>query len=213
MTCAEFHAAVVDIASEREVSLEAAGHAAQCEACAEALAAQREISGELEMLAREFRFARPGTNVEQELVRAFREKRSPSGNAPGATSAPQPVRQDWLRFAAAVFVIFGFGAWMLLSREGPVSRRTAVDARDGVPPAAFTAGTVSEFVPVLGYGPVSAADSGTVVRVLLPQEAFQYFAVPVPGMPGGQRFPADVLLADDGSVRAIRLVSASGGRR
>jgi hypothetical protein len=50
------------------------------------------------------------------------------------------------------------------------------------------------------------------VRVLLPEDAFQYFALPVARMPGGLRFPADVLIADDGSVRAIRLVAATDGR-
>jgi hypothetical protein len=213
MNCAEFNDAVVDIARGVDVSGEAVAHAAACEACAEALAGQQEIVRGLEMLAVEFQAERPSASVERNLLAAYRENRQ-VGIAARRVVAPSEQRQGyWLRAAAAVLVVFGFGAWLLLSSGAPESGRIAAGTSGRVPALPTAAAHAGEFVPVLGYGPVSAADSGVVVRVLLPEDAFQYFAVPVARMPGGQRFPADVLIADDGSVRAIRLVTTADGRR
>lgn len=206
MTCAEFNEAVAGIAREMELSGEAARHAARCDACAAALQEQREISGGLKLLAADVRAGRPSAFVEQNLVAAFR------ANAAAARTGPSGAEQgrgNWLRAAAAILVVFGLGAWLLLSSGAPSGGRIAAGGTDEV----LARPAASEFVPVLGYGPVTSADSGVVVRVMLPEDAFQYFAVPVARIPGGRRFPADVLIADDGSVRAIRLVSDTGGRR
>jgi len=181
-------------------------HAAEFDACAEALHEQREISSGLKSLAAEASTARPGAFVEQNLVAAFRAN---AAAARTASAAAEQGRGYWLRAAAAIVVIFGLGAWLLLSGGAPTGEQIAAGGTEEV----LARPAASEFVPVLGFGPVTPEDSGVVVRVLLPDDAFQYFAVPVTRIPGGQRFPADVLIADDGSVRAIRLVSDTGGRR
>jgi hypothetical protein len=206
MTCAEFNDAVVDVARGVGFSDDAARHVATCEACAAALEEQREVARELNLLALEFRTARPSAFVEQTLVAAFREN---AAAVRAATAAGEQGPDYWLRAAAAILVVFGLGAWLLLSSGAPSGGQIATGRTDHVSARPAS----SEFVPVLGYGPVTPEDSGVVVRVLLPEDAFQYFAVPVARIPGGQRFPADVLIADDGSVRAIRLVSDTGGRR
>lgn len=206
MTCAEFNNAVADIARGVEASDAAVRHAAECDACAGTLEEQREISGGLKLLAADVRAGRPSAFVEQNLVTAFRANAAAAKTGP---SAAEQGRGNWLRAAAAVLVVFGLGAWLLLSGGAPSGRQIVAGGTDEV----LARPAASEFVPVLGYGPVTPEDSGVVVRVLLPEDAFQYFAVPVARIPGGQRFPADVLIADDGSVRAIRLVSDTGGRR
>ena len=206
MTCSEFKEAVVDIARGLEVSDEGVRHAAQCDACAEALAGQRELARELKLLVLERTAAQPSAFVEDKLLAAFRAN---ADAARASTAAPDEGRGNWLRAAAAILVILGFGAWLLLSTSAPTGEQIAIGGTEEV----LARPMASEFLPVLGYGPVSPADSGVVVRVLLPEDAFRYFAVPVARSPGGQRFPADVLIADDGSVRAIRLVSDTGGRR
>ena len=206
MTCAEFNDAVVDFARGVALGDEAGRHAVQCDACREALEEQREISEGLKLLAADVRAGRPSAFVEQNLVGAFRAN---AAAARTASSEAEQGRGYWLRAAAAVLVVFGLGAWLLLSGGATTGGQIAADRTDDV----LARPAANEFVPVLGYGPVTTEDSGVVVRVLLPEDAFQYFAVPVTRIPGGQRFPADVLIADDGSVRAIRLVSDTGGRR
>jgi len=212
MTCAEFDASVVEIARGADASEEALAHAARCEACAEALAGQQQIARNLKVLAADLRTGRPSAGVEQRLLSAFREKAATGKTAATATAVSQQGRGYWLRTAAAILAIFGFGAWFLLSSGAPTRGRIATGATAHDSPGPAEARGADEFIPVLGYGSVSATDSGVVVRVLLPEDAFQYFALPVARMPGGLRFPADVLIADDGSVRAIRLVAATDGR-
>lgn len=65
----------------------------------------------------------------------------------------------------------------------------------------------SEFVPLPYADGLSDADSGTVVRVDLPRSSLASMGIPVSGLAAGDRVVADLVVSEDGTPQAIRLVS------
>jgi hypothetical protein len=65
------------------------------------------------------------------------------------------------------------------------------------------------FVPLPYADDPTAADGGTVVRVILSRPALASLGVPITDPGATDRIPADLLLSEDGSPQAIRLVSQS----
>jgi hypothetical protein len=63
------------------------------------------------------------------------------------------------------------------------------------------------FVPLPYADDPTAADGGTVVRVILSRPALASLGVPVTDPGATDQIPADLLLSEDGSPQAIRLVS------
>jgi hypothetical protein len=65
------------------------------------------------------------------------------------------------------------------------------------------------FVPLPYADDPTAANGGTVVRVVLSRSALASFGLPVTDMGETDRIPADIVLSEDGAPQAIRLVSQS----
>lgn len=65
----------------------------------------------------------------------------------------------------------------------------------------------SEFVPLPYADGLSDSDSGTVVRVDLPRSSLASMGIPVSGLTAGDRVVADLVVSEDGTPQAIRLVS------
>jgi hypothetical protein len=66
---------------------------------------------------------------------------------------------------------------------------------------------VAEFIPVGAWQAMEPIERGTIVRVRLPKSSLPGFGIPVSADRWNESFPADVVLAEDGSMRAIRFVS------
>lgn len=64
-----------------------------------------------------------------------------------------------------------------------------------------------EFVPVPYADDPSALEGGAIVRVTLPQSALPSFGLPITESDGADRVFADLLVSEDGTPQAIRLVS------
>ena len=65
------------------------------------------------------------------------------------------------------------------------------------------------FVPLPYADDPTAVDGGTVVRVILSRPALASLGLPVADMGATDQIPADLVLSEDGSPQAIRLVSQS----
>lgn len=64
----------------------------------------------------------------------------------------------------------------------------------------------TDFLPLTPNGNPAPMNSGQVVRVRMPRAALASFGLPVNMERVGERIQADVLLAEDGSARAIRFI-------
>ena len=88
---------------------------------------------------------------------------------------------------------------MKTAPSAPAKRRPA--ARRAAPVEA------AEFIPVGAWQALEPIERGTIVRVRLPNSSLPGFGIPVSADRWNESFPADVVLAEDGSMRAIRLIS------
>jgi len=64
----------------------------------------------------------------------------------------------------------------------------------------------SDFVEVPYAPPLGAHEGGQVLRVQLPRSYLQSFGISIPAERAFDRFNADVMVGQDGVVRAIRFV-------
>jgi hypothetical protein len=104
--------------------------------------------------------------------------------------------RSWSALAAALVLIVGLAAaW-----------RTVRTAADVQPPAAAAAYEDSEFVPWPGAAALPQFESGQLVRTELPASVLPLLGISQADVPAGGRVLADVLYAQDGLARAVRVV-------
>jgi hypothetical protein len=65
----------------------------------------------------------------------------------------------------------------------------------------------TDYVPLPYADDPSALDGGSVVRVTLARSVLESYGLPAEGMGTGDRVTADMILSEDGTPQAIRLVS------
>ena len=92
---------------------------------------------------------------------------------------------------------------------GPPLRNPTAQATESPEPTSAVAAPAREittdFLPLVYGDDLSRYQGAQLVRVRLPSEALAYFGLPAHGL-SGERIPADVLLAEDGTARAVRFV-------
>jgi hypothetical protein len=84
----------------------------------------------------------------------------------------------------------------------PVPGANAAAAADAEPVEYATA-----FVPLPYADDPSALEGGSVVRVTLARSALESYGLPAEGMGAGDRVTADMIVSEDGTPQAIRLVT------
>jgi hypothetical protein len=84
----------------------------------------------------------------------------------------------------------------------PARRRTR---RTSVPPPVVT--EQGEFIPVGPWQAIEPMERGSIIRVRLPKSSLPGFGIPVSPDRWHESIPADVVLGEDGSMRAVRFVS------
>jgi len=89
----------------------------------------------------------------------------------------------------------GEGANVILTGRKPDALRRAALEVDALSTAAFDADDPA------------ALEGGAIVRVTLPRSALRSFGLPVTESDGTERVFADLLVSEDGTPQAIRLVS------
>jgi hypothetical protein len=184
MRCEEYELALMDLGrgqpgsgTDRAAVL---AHVQHCRRCAAVLANQQALSRGLRALADSAEVP-ANLALEGRLLDGLSVER-----ARGAAS----WRAGALKVAAAILLVVGglFGAWRDLTR---VQRQA--------PPA-------SEFVPWPGAAALPPFESGELIRTKLPAEVLPALGFqPVPS--ALEQVPADLLVGQDGLVRAVRLAN------
>jgi hypothetical protein len=85
-----------------------------------------------------------------------------------------------------------------------VPAKPAAAPRAPLPPASVPQ---SPFLPVGHWQAVEPIERGTIVRVRLPNSSLAGFGFPVNPDRWNESIPADVVLAEDGTLRAVRFVT------
>ena len=65
----------------------------------------------------------------------------------------------------------------------------------------------NDFIPVGPWQAIEPMERGSIVRVRLPKSSLPGLGIPVSAERWNESIPADVLLGEDGSMRAVRFVS------
>jgi len=232
MNCADFEKVVVAMARGKMADAAGAEHAKVCARCARRLANERMLSGVLAAAVSADAARTAATAVEQALVAAFRKSQAASrphrrawwaGAAVAAIAAAtilaavilrkpaeQPRRAEGkqpLAYPAPAPV----PATVPVVREGrqPRSRTVRASRRRPVTPSKAPVieanrEQMTDFIPVF-YDP-EPIERGQIVRVRLPRSALTVFGLPLNEEHAEQAIRADVLLGEDGLVRAVRFV-------
>jgi hypothetical protein len=225
MSCQEIEAIITDLARNTVVETQAReralDHAKECPRCGERLAAERRLTeGLLAWSAASMEEQAPA-RVEERLREAFRQQ-------------PEPARRGWgwLKIAAAGAIAAAAILWIKLPSPPPVApplppapAHVAVVQAPAPVESIVTTKTrqanrlphlprrrpapteiATEFLPVAQDDGWTPRDGGRLVRVKLPRSALGVFGLPVDEERAPERVQADVMLSNDGVLRAIRFV-------
>jgi hypothetical protein len=221
MNCQEMESIISDLARNSVIEVDAQdralAHVKECRQCSGRLAEEKRLTeGLLAWVAVSMEEQAP-PEVEEKLRAAFRRQ-------------PAPVRHGrrWLIIAAAGSIA---AAIVLFKLPGPPPPKAAppilksANQEIGVPVVAPVKSVASsrpvirrprrrpvqleiatEFLPVAVDDGWTPLDGGRLVRVKLPRSALGVFGLPVDAVRGPERVQADVMLSNDGVLRAIRFV-------
>ena len=219
MNCREVEAIVVDLARNCAIEVEARdralAHVRECRPCGSRLAAEKRLTEGLLAWAAASMEEQAPAGIEEKLRAAFRRQ-------------PAPVRHGrrWLAIAAAGSIA---AAILLFNRPAPhvvapplPPAPKAVTVAQAPPPVIeikknrqanrlshrkpVEREIATEFLPVAADDGWTPLDGGRLVRVKLPRSALGVFGLPVDEERGPERVQADVMLSNDGILRAIRFV-------
>jgi len=143
---------------------------------------ERALIAGLKALAATTRTALASAGVEEAVLAEMRRR-----------AKPAPTSRAWLPVAAALMLATSSGVW-LAHRSGPAPR-TQIHP--------------SGFVEVPGAAALPPMESGTIVRVALPVTALPAYGIQIIPDFDTYSVEADLLVAQDGMTRAIRLVDDS----
>ena len=196
-----------------ERSEEALAHAEQCAPCAALMMEAEALNYDLRRIGDGLRDIEAPPRVEEALVAEFRRAKI------------EHPRRNWQRelavlaIAALVLLAVGLGLYRertQIAAIGHTESANATQNSNGVQSAQVANADDSEladneysnaFVPLPYADDISESQGGSVVRVDLPRESLVSMGVPVTGLNPGGHVVADLMLSEDGTPQAIRLVS------
>lgn len=211
MSCGQFREVVDDLDRSgtpgpalREAAL---AHAESCSGCAQLLTDTEALDFALQAIAAHKPALQAPAWVEATLLQQLRVEKA----------AAQKRRGQWR------MVALGAAAVLLLALSLGL-RHNLTSGKTGVSPLSAVANPVVGTEPLAENVSADMADStafvslpyaadpatlegGTVVRVELSRSALASMGMPVADASAADRIPADILLSEDGSPQAIRLVS------
>ena len=202
----------------------ALAHAESCSDCAAQLTEMESLSFSLRQLAEESAEVQAPARLETLLLQEFRREK--------AATAARGVRWQLAAFGIAAAVLLALG--LSLHRQNLVTpagvnsaqssvqtvttapdnsaaRKTSATAMDGSTRVAMAddAEYATAYMPLpYAYDP-SELEGAAVVRVVLPRAALASYGLPVEGMGLTDQVTADMVISQDGTPQAIRLVAQS----
>ena len=236
MNCRDFEGLVGDLARKQlmdeKVSREALVHAESCTRCERQLAEERLLFAQLRLLAVSMERETAPAGLETTLLSVYRQK-VPSDTRSLSTLLRNALRSvPWnstrVRAAAAAIVLSAISLQLLLNLlppslptdtlESPVRPMEQAGNTDALQerslPASIPVGTppsspvrvASDFIPLVPcYAPGCFA-GGQLMRVTIPRPALNFLGLPINEQFIQEPVTADVLIGEDGVVRAIRFV-------
>jgi hypothetical protein len=225
MDCARFEEIVHDLdrpGTEGFALRESAlAHAESCSHCARLMTDAESLDASLCELARGEASKQAPARVGTALMEEFRRQKT--------TTSRRGVQRQVaaLGAAAAVLLALGFSLHRWSATNPSTAPVTNVAGKTASSPAISPVATpanpqqqdqdsgsqaddseyATAFVPLPYADDPTAIDGGTVVRVILSRPALASLGVPVTDPGATDQIPADLLLGEDGSPQAIRLVS------
>ncbi len=224
MDCAQFEEIVHDLERQgtegfalRDSALE---HAESCSHCARLMTDAEALDAALRQIARGEAGNQASARVGTALTAEFRRQKM--------TLSRRRVQQQIaaLAVAAVVLLVLGISLHRWTSpgpKIAPVANVAGnISSSPAISPVAPANSEQQDqeladqtndseyataFVPLPYADDPTAVDGGTVVRVILSRPALASLGVPVTDPGATDRIPADLLLSEDGSPQAIRLVS------
>jgi len=220
MNCQEMDAIVTDLARNTAIEVDARdralAHVKECRQCSGRLAEEKRLTEGLLALAAVSMEEQAPPRVEEKLLAAFRRQ-----------PAPARYGRGWLTIAAAVgsiaaaILLFKLPAPRVVTPPPPPPPVTVTVAQDPAPVIDIKKSRqvtrrprrkpvhreiATEFLPVAVDDGWTPLDGGRLVRVKLPRSALGAFGLPVDELLAPERVQADVMLSNDGILRAIRFV-------
>jgi hypothetical protein len=223
MNCREVETIIADMARGVDAGEGALAHVMECRSCSELLAGEEELTAGLRAWAEASKGEQAPCGVEEKLLEAFRRRTAaaPRGRGrllvvavgsiaaalvllvklytparPVATHVAQPP-------AVAPVRAVSVEAAPVAPRNAKIrpARRAVRAVADAQPVEAEV-----DFLPVAQGDGWTPLDGGRLVRVELPRSALRVFGLPMNEERAQERIQADVMLSNDGLLRAIRLV-------
>ena len=191
----------------------ALGHAETCAGCGVLLTDGEALDFALRNLTRHNAGREAPPRIEAALLREFRASR--------LAGSRRRVHGQFaaLGAAAAILLALGLGVQHRIASRPSTAAQQAANV---VPASAADASAkgqnpstseldedeyAGKFVPVPYADDPAALEGGAIVRVTLPRSALRSFGLPVTESDGTERVFADLLVSEDGTPQAIRLVS------
>jgi hypothetical protein len=230
MNCAEFDEIVHDLdrpgtpanldgfdSGEPSLFEGALAHAESCSRCGRLLTEVEGLNFALHAIASAATQRTAPVRVEAALLREFRLQRAQR------TGGRQPYR--WYAAVAAVAAVALLALGLMRLRRGQPVRNAVVTSVSPLQTGADHARAVALNANTNGaedaensedagafyslpYADDSASlDGGAVIRVAVPRAALASWGLPVSNISGTGPIPADVVVSEDGTPQAIRLVS------
>src|ERR1700723_2236137 len=216
MDCVQFEEIVHDLERPETDGFalrdSALAHAESCSHCARLMTDAESLDAALREMARRGAGHQASAGVGAALMEEFRRQkaRSSSGRMRRQIVA--------LGIAATIALALGFSLHHRIARNPDIALGTkdagGTPSSPVAPPVSVSAssqaqdqdsGYATAFVPLPYADDPTAADGGTVVRVILSRPALASLGVPVTDPGATDQIPADLLLSEDGSPQAIRL--------
>lgn len=219
MDCAQFEELLHDLdrkgtqgAAVRESAL---AHAESCGRCARLVTESEALDFSLRTLAGEESGQQAPARLEETLLREFRRAKT------AASRRTMTWRLVALGAAAAIALALGISLrhgrapgpkspgteQAATVQTGPSQGHVTQTAQQPAASPQDDSEYATDFVP-LPYADDSAmADGGAVVRVVLSRSALASLGVPVADAGDTNPIPADIVVSEDGTPQAIRLVS------
>lgn len=238
MDCSQFQGLLADIdragVLAAEVREQALAHAAACGECAQLLTETESLDAELQRLRKGDADLQAPVRLEAHLLREFRERK-----AVGARERKWRYAAV-IGIAAMILLSLGLWTYRRSTRavRAPVAQKSEpkaagapnLQASNSQPPAPTAQGAASKpingttqsasdqpseaenaaFIPLPYADDPGSLEDGAVVRVVMPRAALASFGLPVAAMEGEGTVRADLIVSEDGTPQAIRLISQEG---
>jgi hypothetical protein len=213
MNCAEFKEVLHDLDRPGTPGLglreEALAHAEACETCALAMIESESLDFGLHQLTLEDAEKQAPRSVETALLAEFRKRR---------VAASTRVRWQVAALATAALLLLGLGVALRgrFEKQPTVAKVAPTVTKSSTATVAAGAANASDegedeyasnFVTLPFADDPDAVENGTVVRVVMSRSALASLGVPSVDAGSSDEIPADLVLSDDGTPQAIRLVS------